>query len=68
MEQLPRTVSPLEKAHSPEKLQQLQQAMGNVLPLWGSPASSGCPWEMPLCLPEAWLASPTRGRCCTPVE
>ena len=59
MEQLSSIACHLEELSGPKKPDH-----GNLSPLWGGPASSCCPREVPLCLPAAWLATPTLRRCC----
>ena len=67
-EQCPAPPAPWKSSAAQKRQSKLCLAMESLPPLPGSPAHSGCPGEVPFCLPVAWLSAPALGRCCTPAE
>ena len=67
-DQRPAPPAPWKSPTAQKRQSKLCQAVGNLFPLWGGPASSSCPGEVPISLPAAQIAAPAFRRCCTPAE
>ena len=67
-EQHPVPPAPWKRSAAQKSYSKLSQAMQNLLPLWGSPSSSGCPGEEALGFSAAQLPDLTLTGCYTPVE